>query len=619
MRKKITSLALLLMCCVFSALAQKVAETPTTNFETGFYVIKSFSNRTAKDGVYLYANSNNIFVENVSESFNLGGKTLNSDELKYVWDVTKNSDGSIQIKQHQSNTYIGSFKQTWDGYANGMNYTKSANLNVLNYSKDESSFLLRSVEDYKIRTGITKKITSKVYVVQDAGPTMSYWYYNDQSSAEKDETVAKFQFYKVDEIPELVNINYDYYLDGNKKASKSVSAAIGKTFPTVYPTDYIGITVPERLVTAEDADKTFDIECKVTTPFKTSTNEAPIYYYLVNGTDTKTRVYASGSSLTFRSDAQAENLNDVLGDLWFVTGNPFDGFEFHSIGANHVAESSLIPSNTSFFGSRCKLAFSGTAGESVWYTYKFDDLSFGLYRYSDWTTGKGNVAWTYNSTNNYIQFEKIDLNATPTDESYAFRLIPATITLPLHESVADNAFFATTCLPYNVEIADGEASKTEVYAGVLNTDKTELNMQNIGSFIPANQGVVLKNENASEVTLNLNTSTNVADFSNDLQGTTTEISTEGILSFGRAEGTGNVGFFRSGNATLPANRAYIKLSNESIQSLAMNFGTVTGINNATNSSAVKSNAPIYDLSGRRVFNTVKGGLYIQQGRKFIAK
>ena len=29
------------------------------------------------------------------------------------------------------------------------------------------------------------------------------------------------------------------------------------------------------------------------------------------------------------------------------------------------------------------------------------------------------------------------------------------------------------------------------------------------------------------------------------------------------------------------------------------------------------NAPIYDLSGRRVAKTVKGGVYIQNGKKFV--
>ena len=250
----------------------------------------------------------------------------------------------------------------------------------------------------------------------------------------------------------------------------------------------------------------------------------------------------------------------------------------------------------------------------TWKIYKIDDEAFGVYGYStSWTSSGNNVAWT-NDGNNRIGFEK---GLSTTDATKTFRLIPATITMPLNYSEADDKTFATTCLPYAVEVAEGQ-DNIKAYAAKLNDEKTELQM-NAVTAVPANQGIILSGESASdnEVVLNVVASANAID--NDLLGTTSEISTEGILALGRANGTGNVGFFRSGNATLPANRAYIKLSNESIQSLAMNFGTVTGINNATNSSAVKSNAPIYDLSGRRVFNTVKGGLYIQQGRKFIAK
>ncbi len=33
----------------------------------------------------------------------------------------------------------------------------------------------------------------------------------------------------------------------------------------------------------------------------------------------------------------------------------------------------------------------------------------------------------------------------------------------------------------------------------------------------------------------------------------------------------------------------------------------------------KAKAPIYDLTGRRVMKAVKGGIYIQSGKKFIAQ
>ena len=52
--------------------------------------------------------------------------------------------------------------------------------------------------------------------------------------------------------------------------------------------------------------------------------------------------------------------------------------------------------------------------------------------------------------------------------------------------------------------------------------------------------------------------------------------------------------------------------------LRFNFGGTTAIESVLNNNT-DANAPIYDLSGRRVMNTVKGGIYIQNGKKFIVK
>ena len=47
-------------------------------------------------------------------------------------------------------------------------------------------------------------------------------------------------------------------------------------------------------------------------------------------------------------------------------------------------------------------------------------------------------------------------------------------------------------------------------------------------------------------------------------------------------------------------------------------GNTTAIESVLN-NGVDANAPIYDLSGRRVNNAVKGGIYIKNGKKFIVK
>lgn len=146
-------------------------------------------------------------------------------------------------------------------------------------------------------------------------------------------------------------------------------------------------------------------------------------------------------------------------------------------------------------------------------------------------------------------------------------------------------------------------------------------MKEIEGNVPANQGVILKAAmRVSEVTVKV---VNTADaIDNDLKGTNDEMTDlSQVYVFGRDNVTRHVGFYTAaGAAALPANRAYLdKPAQEAANAVAMNFGNgmVTNINTASAQSA--DNAPIYDLSGRRVQHTVKGGLYIKGGRKFMAQ
>lgn len=605
MTKKFTSVLLLLVSCVMSALAQQVASTPTTwsNLTTGNYLVLVKSSKTSDAGNFMYRGSDDCaYVDKKSMGTDLIGSTLNTDQQKYIWKVTK-SGNTVTLMSLESSTYI---KET------GKNKDKAT------MGKDAQSYTVSDGDN--AGTVVLSYYNSPfynrytTYLTTNGDGTNADSYIGTSTTKTN---VAQLVFYKTEEPTELT---YNYVYEGTVRYSCKVKVYEGQAYPETtisessLPT-YVsfGQTHPQGTFKKATSETTFNFDLNVNLPFTTSTDEAPVYYYLVNGTDTRNRVYANGSSLAIRTDGQAAQLNDVRGDLWYVKGNPFDGFQFHNVGANKTATSSQIPSNAGI--PRCRLAFSGTSGENVWKIYKFDDNSFGLYRYSNWVIGSGNVAWNYN--NEYVQFDKIDLNALPTEKSYAFTLTPATITMPLNYSEADNKTFATTCLPYAVEVAEGQ-DNIKAYAAKLNDEKTELQM-NAVTAVPANQGIILSGESASDNQVVLNVIASADAIDNDLLGTTSEISTEGVLALGRANGTGSVGFFRSTNGTLKANRAYLRVDNETIQSLAMNFGgTTTGITNAIKNE-VAPNAPIYDLSGRRVFNMVKGNIYLQQGRKFIAQ
>lgn len=597
MTKKFTSVLLLLVSCVMSALAQQVESTPTTWSEltTGNYLVLVKSSKTSDAGNFMYRGSDDYaYVDKKSMGTDLIGSTLNTDQQKYIWKVTK-SGNTVTLMSLESSTYIKETGKNKDKATMGkdaQSYTVS--------DGDNAGTVVLSYYNSPFYNRYTTYLTTN-------GDGMNADSYIGTSTTEAN--AAQFVFYKTEEPTELT---YNYVYEGTVRYSCKVKVYEGQAYPETtisessLPT-YVsfGQTHPQGTFNKATSATTFNFDLNVNLPFTTSTDEAPVYYYLVNGTDTRNRVYANGSSLAIRTDGQAAQLNDVRGDLWYVKGNPFDGFQFSSVGSGHLAKSYATVSDLT------ELVISG-GSTSTWSLYRIDDEAFGIYAYSK-AWNHANVAWKYEG-NNKIGFEK---NLSTTDAAKTFRLIPATITMPLNYSKADDKTFATTCLPYAVEVAEGQ-DNIKAYAAKLNDEKTELQM-NAVTAVPANQGIILSGESASDNQVVLNVIASADAIDNDLLGTTSEISTEGILSLGRANGTGSVGFFRSTNATLKANRAYLKVDNETIQSLAMNFGgTTTGITNAIKNE-VNPNAPIYDLSGRRVFTTVKGNIYLQQGRKFIAQ
>lgn len=600
MTKKFTSVLLLLVSCVMSALAQQVASTPTTWSEltTGNYLVLVKSSKTSDAGNFMYRGSDDCaYVDKKSMGTDLIGSTLNTDQQKYIWKVTK-SGNTVTLMSLESSTYI---KET------GKNKDKAT------MSKDAQSYTVSDENEAGMvvlsyyHNALLNRNKYTTYLTTNGDDTNADSYIGTSTT---EANAAQFVFYKTTDV-EYVDVTYNYTYNGETKYTCTVKAIDGQAFPecNIKESDRPGFVVfgkPAGNFNKSVGETTFNIELTYNLPFTTSTDEAPVYYYLVNGTDTRNRVYANGSSLAIRTDGQAAQLNDVRGDLWYVKGNPFDGFQFSSVGSGHLAKSLATVSDAT------ELVISSVGSNSTWYLYRIDDEAFGIYAYSrGWN--RANVAWKYEG-NNKIGFEK---NLSTTDATKTFRLIPATITMPLNYSKADNKTFATTCLPYAVEVAVGQ-DNIKAYAAKLNDEKTELQM-NAVTAVPANQGIILSGESASDDQVVLNVIASADAIDNDLLGTTSEISTEGILSLGRANGTGSVGFFRSTNGTLKANRAYLKVDNETIQSLAMNFGgTTTGITNAIKNE-VTPNAPIYDLSGRRVFTTVKGNIYLQQGRKFIAQ
>ena len=193
-------------------------------------------------------------------------------------------------------------------------------------------------------------------------------------------------------------------------------------------------------------------------------------------------------------------------------------------------------------------------------------------------------------------------------------VIPAT-DVEIDMTTQGDKKYASAYLPFGVSNVAGATA----YTGALNADKNAIDMT-ATTAVPDNTGFVLV---GTEDKATLTIGEAAAIEGNALTGTNTGVTfadatpRANYLVFG--VNNEKVGFYAPSSSvtSIPANKAYINASAVAGSAIALNFGnTVTGINAATINNG-ENNAPIYDLSGRRVWAPVKGGLYIQNGKKLV--
>lgn len=617
------------VCAVMNVAAQTVASSPTavSALKSGYYVLKMKSDKTDASGSFVYRKGSNVMFDAKGAAHDLTGKAV--DDVSYVFYVADNG-GQLTIKAFDKNNCFwpaipapkANDKECNPGQqskialaASGQSFTPVASADGWSYLKTSAT---KFVKKGLIWWPSYNTYNVDIYVVANSGNVLGYW--DTGASASNN---AQFQFYAVDDMydaADVVSFNYEFCWKGEVKKSQAVSSAIaGRAFPQAAGLpEYVEAPLPTRKVEAGDDGQTFKIDCVSTLPFKLSSDEAPVYYYLENVQGT--RLYNNNGSLAFRAAVQADELNNVRNDLFYVKGNAFDGYQFTSVGTGKNLHSELVMSHST------KLHFGGSStSTSTWEIFKTEGgfavcpVVGSFYYYFGATsqnvlTAANNkeYAWRLNDNAKGIGFK----NYAADDEGFAFRMVEPTFEVELY-NVPGQGTFNSTALPFDFTIAKDYDGDAKLYKGTV--EGKELMLSEVGR-VPAKAGVVLMGTNSEQI--KLVATAGVEDLGkNDLIGTTNEIAVGQLddkLIFGVSNETGLVGFFSTdGSASLPANRAYLNKVEGLMAVMVNHGGNTTAIGNVQNN--LPANAPVYDLSGRRVTKMVKGGLYLQNGRKFIAQ
>ena len=184
-------------------------------------------------------------------------------------------------------------------------------------------------------------------------------------------------------------------------------------------------------------------------------------------------------------------------------------------------------------------------------------------------------------------------------------------------NTVESKSYATAYLPFGVSAVSGAKAYTAAEPANGQTVMTET-----ANFAKETGVLLVSDEAADKAVLTIGDvegATNTSALKGTLLAKNITDAQTKYLVFGKNKANETeVGFFEPSTTvtSIPANRAFFADAEDS--AIALNFGNVTAVNNVVAGNA-NANAPIFDLTGRRVVKAVKGGLYIQNGKKYIVK
>lgn len=631
MKRTLTFMSLLL--CVFATISAQTMMKRASNEATPFDQLESgvdYAIQVASDKNYqsktdfstakflCYTGSGTAYTDVRTSTTDCRYSEVSDN---YTWTIIVNEDNTISIKSKNNGNYLPAPPD--NGEKGGTLASTGGKFTRVAFIEPNADWCYLTCNS---TTGGATYFCSNGEVGK-GNNNLQFWDFTDPTGSTN---LSKFKFYKIEEVDasKLVSFTYQYTIGGeNGKVVKTISRT-GFT-DCKYPVheyqdlpDFITkVIYPEGNPKANETVKIqYDLS-NYPFPFSLNIDDTPSWGYLTLNISTSGRTILTGGDTDIQRSAaggqyQNATLNGVEKDLWRMVGDPFNGFKIINKSGKYLVKRS---DNAGAVYSDA----SSTEDDNLWKIYKatIETESYITDSNKEELMNKAFAVRHKTVTsdqylNSWFNGLKINPYGKSSNGSCMLFLEPE-FTVSLNQ--ATDASYATFCMPIDCKIVSTETTKA--YTGKYQNGS--LNMSEItDGIIPANEGVVLKNTDNTVRSVKFTANANAtATLDNDLMGTTTEIAFGNLsdkLVFGRSEGV--VGFYAAGGtAALPANRAYLNQSLlNGVGAVAMNFNPVaTGISNIRNNNKV--NAPIYDLTGRRVFNTTKGNLYIQNGSKFIAR
>ena len=310
----------------------------------------------------------------------------------------------------------------------------------------------------------------------------------------------------------------------------------------------------------------------------------------------------------FIQNGEGYNIQDVNSNYYYGTYGEISNI----YAVKNVDHAGIFTVENSIDGNLTIVGLKDTKSTDITHQYLFccgDDQT-------DATTNRDYLQFHSPYTNNATT------GTTSTIEPGCKMQIQELATFPVTISEAQ---YASLCLPFSVTLPDGVTANKVTAIG----DSNELNLEEIGTTIAANEPVILSGS-AATYNLTVNASDNGTQTSGNLltgaivkrTGISDTYYALGYKAIGDAE-TKTAGFFKVGTTNMPANKAYllktsIPVEQQSVAMFSFNFGGVTGINQATKTTDAESNV-YYDLQGHRVLYPAHGIFVKANGQKVFIK